>query len=474
MKKLWQKQYTLNTLAEQYCSGTNVQLDNYLAQYDVWGTMAQGAMLAKIGILTQKEYQEIQRTLSEILKLIDAGAFTVTFGDEDIHTKVEGYLTDTCGDAGKKIHTARSRNDQINLDVKLYTKDELINVAEGSDTLIKSFYRFAKAYETVLMPGYTHMQKAMPSSIGMWAGSFAESLLDDLRLLKSAYLHNDQSPLGSGAAYGVSLAIDRTYTAKLLGFANVQNNSLYAQVVRGKSEAVALHALAQIMLTLSRFAGDMLLFTTAEFDFFTVPPELCTGSSIMPQKNNLDIMEVLRARTHLVIQYEQSTQTILAGLPSGYNADFGETKQALIASFEIVTQSLDMTRVLVEGMKPNIEVLTAALTPEVFATHAAYELVKKKVPFRDAYHLIGASLEKIPSFDHQEVLEASSHMGGLGNLGLENITRQLTKDMQWWKQQKKQFHGAIADLVLVPSGRLPLRSAPARQDHTGAIPQSGI
>lgn len=464
MKKLWEKDYEMDKVVEKYCSGNNVVLDNELAKYDVLGTLAHAQMLSHIGILSKTEFRKTKAVLIKILNFIEKKQFQVELGDEDVHTKVENLLIKELRDVGKKIHTARSRNDQINLDLKLFSKDKLLEIFKETSLLIKNFQKFAKKYEFVPMVGYTHMQKAMPSSVGMWAGSFAESLLDDLHTLKCAFADADQSPLGSGAAYGVSLAIDRQLTADLLGFGKVQNNSLYAQVSRVKSQAVTLHALSQIMLSLSRFAGDMLLFTTSEYNYFEVPPELCTGSSIMPQKINLDIMEILRARTQRVLQYSHVNSAIIAGLPSGYNADFAETKESLLISFSIVKSSIKISNLLISGMKPKKEMLKNGFSKEIYATHAAYQLVKKGIPFREAYKQVAASLDKIPDFDSIEVIKAPTHIGSTGQLNLQKISQDIKKHMLWWAKKQKKIDIAIENLVKPfsqdpkPSGHFPLQS----------------
>ncbi len=447
MKKLWQKNYSQNKIAEAYCFGDTAVLDNKLVIQDVLGSIAHAQMLKKIGILTEAELLDLKKTLIEITKLVKVGKFNVEFGDEDIHTKVENYLVSELGDLGKKIHTGRSRNDQVLVDLRLFTKDNLFNIASLSYRLIDSFLGFASNHEFVPMSGYTHMQKAMPSSVGMWSDSFAESLLDDLEILKCAFVVNDQSPLGSGAAYGVSLPIDRQLTAELLGFSKVQNNSLYAQVSRGKSHLVVLHALSQIMLTLSRFAQDLLLFTTSEFNFFTVDETQCTGSSIMPQKKNFDAMEHLRGKAHMVIGFEQSVASIVTGLPSGYSADFGETKYPFMKALEIVNETLELCMVVIKAIKPNAKMLKQACTPEIFATHAAYLLVKDGMPFRDAYKQIGLSLDKLPKFDPIEVIKASNHIGGPGNLQLKKIKTVTKKAYDWWKEKHKHYLEAMKNLL---------------------------
>ncbi|PIZ66468.1 argininosuccinate lyase [Candidatus Roizmanbacteria bacterium CG10_big_fil_rev_8_21_14_0_10_39_12] len=446
MKKLWQKNKKLNEQVEHYCSKNNVEIDNQLITFDVFGSMAHSNMLYSIGVLTLKEYQQIHLELKEILTLKDSGAFRIELGDEDVHTKIEGYLTDKLGDIGKKIHTGRSRNDQINVDLQLYSKSSLFQVAQSCMELILSFLDFVATHEFVPMPGYTHMQKAMPSSVGMWAESFAESFLDDLSILKSAYRINDASPLGSGAGYGIPLPLDRELTAKLLGFKKVQNNSLYAQVSRCKIQYLILHSLAQCMLTLSRFAEDMLLFTTSEFNFFVIPEELQTGSSIMPQKKNLDAMEVLRANTYKVLHHENVTASILTGLPSGYNSDFAETKESLFASFSITNDSLNIVKLLIDSIQPNKESLQQAHSPELYATHQTYELVQKGVPFRKAYGQIGSKLGSLRLPDIKKVLTLSTHVGGTGNLNVPFICKQAIKQAAWWKIQKQNYTDSIKKL----------------------------
>jgi argininosuccinate lyase len=447
MKKLWQKDIEANNLVEYYCFSEGVALDNNLIKEDIYGSIAHVQALKKLNIINEHETIELTESLKEILQLAKSGKFVVGKDDEDIHTKVENYLTEKLGDLGKKIHTARSRNDQIAVDMRLYTKKQLLNTNVLINQLIDTYMNFGKIYEFVPMPGYTHMQKAMPSSIGMWMGSFVESLMDDLGILKTAYELNDQSPLGAGASYGVSLSIDRELTSELLGFSKVLNNSLYAVLSRAKSHTVVMQSLVQIMLTLSRFAQDMLLFTTSEFNFFTVDSTLCTGSSIMPQKKNLDIMEILRAKTHVVIGYEQMVASMIAGLPSGYNADFIETKEPFMKSLEIVKSSLEIVELVVNSIKPNIKVLEKAMTSELYATHAAYELVKKGMPFREAYVKIGKSLNEVPKYNVEKVLKESSHIGGTGNLGLDKIEKVMQKQKEYWIKELEKFDNVIKSLL---------------------------
>lgn len=398
MKKLWKNTETkLNNIVDEYCFKEGVELDNSLVIYDVYGSIAHAKMLSKIGILNSGEFDKLKKCLNEIIILHKNGQFKIDEDDEDVHTKIENYLTEKLGDLGQKIHTGRSRNDQVLVDLRLYSKEQLSNMNASIYQLIETFVKFAKKYEFVPMPGYTHMQKAMPSSVGMWAGSFAEQLLDQLNILKSIYKLNDQSPLGSGAAYGVSLPIDRELTAKLLGFSKVQNNSLYCQISRPTIQLSIVQFLTQIMLCSSRFAQDLLLFTTNEFNFFEVDESICTGSSIMPQKKNLDLMEYVRAKTHVVIANQQLLSSMTAGLPSGYNADFGQTKKPLMESFEITSQTIEVLKLTLNLIKPNIDIMIKSCTPEIYATHFAYELVQKGVPFRKAYLEVKKNLKKLKS-----------------------------------------------------------------------------
>ncbi|HSW47853.1 MAG TPA: argininosuccinate lyase, partial [Candidatus Saccharimonadales bacterium] len=394
MKKLWHKNYTQNELAEMYAFGRSAVLDNRLTKVDALGSIAHAKMLSTIEVLSETEFVLLKNELLEVIKLYEDGKFVIDSHDEDVHTKIENFLTEKVGLPAKKIHTARSRNDQVVLDLRLFAKEELFEIFDSAADLVKAFQEMAVKYEFVPMPGYTHMQKAMPSSVGMWMGSFAESMIDDLLLLKSAFVITDQSPLGSGASYGVSLPINRTLVSELLGFEKLQNNSLYTMSGRVKFELAIMHALSQIMLTLSRFAQDLLLYTTSEYNFFKVDDSLMSGSSIMPQKKNLDIMEVLRSRSHLVVGHTQTAASIVAGLPSGYNVDFGETKELFIDTLDITSESMGIVKLVLKNLTPNEDVLLASCTPDLFATHAAYELVKKGMPFRDAYKEIGLNLDK--------------------------------------------------------------------------------
>jgi len=458
MTKLWQKGYRLHELVESYEAAQNSALDQRLIRHDVWGSLAHVAMLAKIGALTEKEHRVLKDALRDILTMEAMHQFTITPADEDVHTRVENYLAEAAGPIGKKIHLARSRNDQVLVDLRLYGKEQLHEVANKLCKLCEALLEFAGKHELTPMPGYTHMQRAMLSSLGLWAASFAEALLDDEQLLSTAYFLNDRSPLGSAAGYGVPIAIDREYCAQLLGFRSAQHNVVYAQNSRGKIEAAIVQALAQIMLDLSKMAQDILLFTTVEYGFFSVPQELSTGSSIMPQKRNLGVMELVRARTQTMLALQQQILGIVSGLPTGYNMDYQETKRPFMEALDLVQESLEVCALVVSNLEVNKERLLAVYTFELFAADRAYELTQSAgLPFRDAYRIVAAEvtaqLERKQPFpvesEEQLVkrLEARSHVGGAGNLGLDGLQASLQETSRMWNAKKEHFETAIQALV---------------------------
>jgi len=458
MTKLWQKGYSVNAQVERYEAAQNSALDTRLIRHDVWGSLAHVAMLRRIGVLNEDEHETLHHALCNILALEATHAFTVQPSDEDVHTSIENYLATTTGAAGKKIHTARSRNDQVLLDLRLYGKEQLFAVSSRLSALCCALLTFSEEHKDTPMPGYTHMQRAMLSSFGLWSAGFAEALLDDEQLLSAAYVLNDQSPLGSAAGYGVPLPIDRQFVADTLGFARVQNNVIYVQNSRGKVEAAIVQALAQIMLDLSKMAQDILLFSTAEYGFFRIPQELCTGSSIMPQKRNLDIMELVRARTQTLLALQQQILGIVSGLPSGYNMDYQETKRPFMEALDIVRDSLEICTLVIENIQVNDERALAACSFELFATDRAYELAQTAgLPFRDAYRIVGAEVtalldrqQPLPIESKEQLVErlhARNHLGGAGNLGLAQARQRLETAQSIWKRRSSSFKTAINALV---------------------------
>ena len=448
--KLWQKDTQLNKTIETFETGGDLILDQKLVEWDVYGTLAHVYGLKKIGLLTAKEAGTAQKGLLEILAKNKKGAFKLTQGDEDVHTKIENYLTHNYGEVGKKIHTGRSRNDQVLTAMRLFTKNELLKIWQALLALAQTFLDFAKEHEFVPIPGYTHMQKAMPMTVGMWAAAFVESLVDDSKLFEIIYELNNQSALGSAAGFGVPLDLDRGFTAKLLGFAKVQNNSLYCQNSRGKIEATIVSGLIGQLQTINKLASDILFFTSSELKYFTVDPSLCTGSSIMPQKQNVDIAELLRSKVHLVLGQYTSLVSLSSNLISGYNRDLQDSKKPLFESLEITLSSLQVAKLLVQGLHPNYQKLYQSMTPELFATHKALELVKKGMSFRQAYQTIGKDikvLQKMSKEEIDELLKTSTHIGSTVNLGLVKLEKQLKKEMNKVEKEKKEFERAIKKLI---------------------------
>ena len=355
MAKLWQKDYKLNEEIEKFTVGNDFLLDKNLIKYDVYGSIAHAIMLNKIGILTKDELKKLKKTLIEILKLSQKNKFEIKQEDEDVHTAIENYLTKKLGDLGKKIHTARSRNDQVLVDLRLYTKEKLLEAQKLALELAGALVYSAEKYKNAPMPGYTHSRKAMPSSVGLYFASFAESLIDELEILEEAYEINDQCPLGSGAGYGLPLNVDRQITADLLGFEKVQNNVIYVQNSRGKFESFAVFALSAVMNDLARISNDLIMFSMEEFGFFKLPDEFCTGSSIMPQKKNPDVLELIRAKSAKVDSNLYLIKSIIIKLPTGYNRDLQLTKEPLMESFDITLSSLRIFSTVIKNLQVNEE-----------------------------------------------------------------------------------------------------------------------
>jgi argininosuccinate lyase len=386
--KLWEKKYQLNKEIESYTVGNDHIFDQKLVKYDCKGSIAHVKMLNKIGVLTKDESHKLIMVLYEIIKLDDNGSFIIEQKDEDCHTAIENYLTDKLSNIGKKIHTARSRNDQVLTALRLYYKDEIDGTIQLIDILIKTLYLLKEKYGDIKLPGYTHMRKAMPSSVDLWVDSFIDSMKDNKKLLKWTYELINQSPLGTGTGYGLPINIDRKMTAKILGFKKIQKNPIYVQNSRGKFESTILHGLSQIMFDLNKISNDLILFSMPEFGFFTIPSEFNTGSSIMPHKKNPDALEIIRANYHKIIGYEYTIKSIIGNLISGYNRDLQLTKEPIMNGYKITKNSLEVMKIILENLKINQEKCKKAMSKELYATQKVYDLVKKGVSFRDAYKQI--------------------------------------------------------------------------------------
>ncbi len=447
MSKLWQKDYDLNKEVEAFEIGDDRFLDNRLIGADILGSIAQAVMLERLGVLDAEELGALKGALRQLLREEREGSLRLGQGDEDVHTLVENELVARVGEAGKKIHTGRSRNDQVALGLRLFGKEQLLAVRREALAMCQALAAFAQRHEFVPMPGYTHMQRGMLSSVGLWAMAFVESLLDDDRLLAAVYVLNDQSPLGSAAGYGVPLEVDRQLTADLLGFGRVQRNVLYCQNARGKVELAIVQALGQVGLDLSRLASDILLFTTAEYGFFEVAAELCTGSSIMPQKKNVDAMELVRGRAAAFLAYQTQIQAALAGLPSGYNRDVQDTKRPFIEALDLAQACLRISRLTVENVSVREDRLRAALTPDLYATDHALKLVAKGLPFREAYREVARNLAEYGAMEPEEALRARRHLGASGNLGIEEIQEEIQRRTSEVEEQARDFEERLAALL---------------------------
>lgn len=414
-----------------YTAGKDYKLDHKLVAADCFGSAAHARMLFELPlekrIFSATELESIIRELGIIMKGAAAGEFRIGERDQDVHLAIERVLTGKLGDLGKKIHTARSRNDQIALDLRIFARGQLLAAIEEAGLLAQTLARFADRHSKLPMVGRTHMQPAMPSSVGLWAGAYAEGLLGDIDLLWEAYRQNDCSPLGSAASYGVPIPIDRRRVAELLGFPTPCGNVLNAANMRGKLESIILGAMSQAMLTLSRLAQDLILFSMPEFGYFRLPPDCCTGSSIMPQKNNPDVLELLRARTAVLQSHAGTVFNIVQSSPSGYNRDLQEAKEPFLAGIEITRQSLRIMKLIFAGIEVDRERLLAAFTPEVFATDRALELVAEGMPFRDAYHHVKGNLAELEDCDPVAAINAKTHLGapcGIDFKALEKSTRE--------------------------------------------------
>ena len=421
--KLWDKGTKVNELIENFTVGKDREMDLYLAKYDVLGNMAHAKMLQSIGLLTENELKELLYGLAEIHSIIEKGDFIIEDGVEDVHSQVELMLTRKLGDTGKKIHSGRSRNDQVLLDLKLWTRSEIQKLVLAVHDLFERLMAKAEANKQTLMPGYTHLQVAMPSSFGLWFSAYAESLVDDLVLLQAAYKITNQNPLGSAAGYGSSFPLDRQMTTDLLGFDSMNYNVVYAQMGRGKMEKTVAFAMASIAATISKFAFDVCLFMSQNFGFVALPDELTTGSSIMPHKKNPDVFELVRSHCNKIqaIPYQISLMT--NNLPSGYFRDLQILKEVFLPAFQELNDCISIAGFAIDHMtvKPNL--LEDDRYKYVFSVEDVNKLVQQGMPFRDAYKKVGGDINAGNYEPSREINH--THEGSIGNLCLEQISQRM-------------------------------------------------
>lgn len=424
--KLWEKSTKVNKAVETYTVGRDRELDVYLAPYDVLGSMAHITMLESVGLLQKSELTILLEELRNIYKISVDGEFVIEDGIEDVHSQVELMLTRKLGDVGKKIHSGRSRNDQVLVDLKLFTRDRIHMLVDSVSKLIDVLLAQSEKYKEVLMPGYTHLQIAMPSSFGLWFGAYAESLVDDLQLLLAAYKICNRNPLGSGAGYGSSFPLDRQLTTDLLGFDSMDYNVVYAQMGRGKIERTVAFAIAGIAGTLSKLSFDACMFNSQNFGFIKLPDEYTTGSSIMPHKKNPDVFELTRAKCNKLQALPTDITLIINNLPSGYFRDLQIIKELFIPSFEEMNDCLQMIGRMMGEVKINENILDDPKYLLIFSVEEVNRLVLEGVPFRDAYKQVGLEIEK-GNFSHDKKVN-HTHEGSIGNLrndGIQLLKQQI-------------------------------------------------
>lgn len=426
--KLWDKGFEPDTMIEEYTVGQDRELDLRLARYDVEGSLAHIAMLEKIGLLTADELRRLTDGLHEIAAEIEAGRFEIEPDTEDVHSEVELLLTRRLGDVGKKIHSGRSRNDQVLVDLKLFLRDELQGIARDVRTLFDRLQEQSERYREMLMPGYTHLQIAMPSSFGLWFGAYAETLVDDMRMLAAAWHIANQNPLGSAAGYGSSFPLDRTMTTHLLGFETLHYNVVAAQMSRGKSERAAAAAIAAVAATVGRMAMDLCLFMSQNFGFVSLPDELTTGSSIMPHKKNPDVFEIMRGRCNRLQALPNEIALLTTNLPVGYHRDLQLLKDILFPATAEIRRTLRMADFMLARLKVNDRILDERKYDYLFTVEDVNRLVLQGVPFREAYRRVGMAVQQGEYRPTREVHH--THEGSIGNLCTAEIRRKMETVMR--------------------------------------------
>ena len=417
--KLWEKNYEINHEIERFTVGRDREMDLYLAKYDVLGSMAHITMLESIGLLEKEELKPLLDELKNIYELCEKGEFVIEDGIEDVHSQVELMLTRKLGDMGKKIHSGRSRNDQVLVDLKLFTRHQLKEIADAVKVLFDELLQKSNQYKEVLMPGYTHLQIAMPSSFGLWFGAYAESLADDMLFLQAAYKMTNRNPLGSAAGYGSSFPLNRTMTTQLLGFASMDYNVVYAQMGRGKMERNVAFALASVAGTLAKMAFDACMFNSQNFSFVKLPKECTTGSSIMPHKKNPDVFELIRAKCNKIQALPQQVMMIMNNLPVGYFRDLQIIKEVFLPAFDELADCLQMAAYIINKIEVNEHILDNPMYDPIFSVEEVNRLAAAGMPFRDAYKKVGLEIEA--GTFHADHNIHHTHEGSIGNLCNDEI-----------------------------------------------------
>lgn len=446
--KLWQKTTNSKQEVEQFTVGKDPEFDLLLAPYDVLGSMAHAAMLESIGLLTGEENKVLQQGLKEIYEEIKQGKFGIEPGVEDVHSQVELLLTQRFGDVGKKLHSGRSRNDQVLVDLKLFYRDAIRELVDEASTLAAQLIQLAEKHKQDLMPGYTHTQLAMPSSFGLWFGSFAESLSEDLALLQVAFDLSNKNPLGSAAGYGSSFPLNRTMATELLGFGDLHHNVINAQNSRGKTERTLAFALAGMAGTLNKLSSDVCLFCNQHFAFISFPDDLTTGSSIMPHKKNPDVFELIRAKTNQIQGLPSTIGQLLGNLTTGYHRDMQLLKEEIFPALSTLRSCLQMSKFMLQSIQVRKKILDDPFYMHLFSVEVVNELVLQGVPFRDAYKQVGGDIEANCFVANQQQV-VHTHEGSIGNLCLPEIQSKLDQARSKFDFQK--IDQAVSSLLNSPS-----------------------
>lgn len=442
--KLWQKSGDSLSEVTRFTAGNDIKMDEYLVQFDLLGSIAHVMMLSKVGLVTAQEEIILTAELKKLFQESQNGQLKIEEGVEDIHSQVELELTRRLGDVGKKIHSGRSRNDQVLTDIKLFLREEIRLLTDSIKVTFNLLTNLAETHRDKLLPGYTHLQLAMPSSFGLWFGAYAESLADDLISLQAAYRLTNRNPLGSAAGYGSSFPLDRDLTASLLGFEGVHVNVINAQMSRGKTERVTAQALANVAATLSRLSMDACLYLNPNFGFISFPEELTTGSSIMPHKKNPDVFELIRARCNQLQSLPNDIAMVMANLPSGYHRDLQVIKEMVFPSFNLLRDCLSMANLMFSGIRIRENILQEEQYSFLFSVEEVNRLVLSGVPFRDAYKQVGASIES-GNFKPERNLH-HTHLGSIGQPGVNRI-----RDYFESEYQKFNFEAALSALKKLSS-----------------------
>lgn len=432
--KLWQKNYQVDKSIDTFTVGDDRDLDLYMAKFDVLGSLAHTRMLEKVGLLTAEDLDQVQQGLKDIYYEIEAGNFTIEDGVEDVHSQVEMLLTRRLGEVGKKIHSGRSRNDQVLVDIKMFMRHELMRIVSSYQQLFDVLQGLSNEHKDKLLPGYTHLQLAMPSSFGMWFGAYAEAITDDMEVLLAAYNSTNKNPLGSAAGYGSTFPLDRQLTTDLLGFDTLNYNAVFAQMSRGKAERNVAFAIASVASTLSKLAYDVVLYMNQNFGFISFPDELTTGSSIMPHKKNPDVFELIRGKCNVLQSLPNEIMLLTSNLPSGYHRDLQLTKDVIFPAFAKIISCIDMTTYMLSQVKVKDGLLDDEKYDVLFSVDAVNNLVVEGKPFRDAYKIVGGEIAE-GKFKRPVQLNYQ-HLGSIGNLANEKIAELMEQKMASFNFEK--------------------------------------